>query len=77
MSATIDQLTRDALALTESERALLAQTLLQSLEPAADEGVEEAWADEVHRRVERVREGKAQGRPADQVFRDIWARHSK
>lgn len=38
MSATIDQLTHDALALTEAERALLEQTLLQSLEPVAEEG---------------------------------------
>jgi putative addiction module component (TIGR02574 family) len=77
MAATIEQLTHDALALTEAERAHLAQTLLQSLEPMAEEGVEAAWTDEVARRMERVRQGTAQGRPADEVFRDIRARHQK
>lgn len=74
MPATIEQLTHDALTLSEHERAHLAQTLLQSLEPVADEGVEEAWNTEVARRMERIHQGTAQGRPADEVFRDIRAR---
>jgi putative addiction module component (TIGR02574 family) len=74
MAATIAQLTHEALTLNESERALLAQTLLQSLE-SPEEGVEEAWTAEVGRRLEQVRQGTAQGRPADEVFRDIRARH--
>lgn len=76
MSATIDQLTHEALTLTEKERAHLAQTLLQSLEPA-EEDVEQTWAIEVGRRLERVRQGTAQGRPADDVFRDLRARHQQ
>jgi putative addiction module component (TIGR02574 family) len=62
--------------LGETERAHLAQTLLQSLEPA-EEGIEQEWTAEVGRRLERVREGTAQGRPADEVFRDIRARHQR
>ena len=76
MPATIEQITHEALTLPESDRAHLAQTLLQSLEPA-EEGVEQAWASEVGRRLERVRAGAAQGRPADEVFRDIRARHQQ
>ena len=76
MSTTVDQITHDALTLPETERAHLAQTLLQSLEPA-EEGVEQAWTAEVGRRLERVRQGTAQGRPADEVFRDIRARHQR
>jgi putative addiction module component (TIGR02574 family) len=77
MSATIEQLTSDALTLSETERALLAQTLLRSLELAPDENAEEAWDAEVARRLDRVRQGVAQGRPADEVFRDLRARHEK
>jgi putative addiction module component (TIGR02574 family) len=77
MAATIEQLTHDALTLSEAERAHLAQTLLQSLEPGASETVEEAWDVEVSRRLDEVRQGMAQGRPADDVFRDIRARHGK
>ena len=73
MPTTIEQITHEALTLPETDRAHLAQTLLQSLEPA-EESVEQAWASEVGRRLERVHEGTAQGRPADEVFLDIRAR---
>ena len=75
MSATIEQLTHDALTLLDTERAHLAQTLLRSLEPCAEEGVEELWEAEVARRLERVRQGTAQGRPAEEVFREIRAQY--
>lgn len=71
MAATVEQLTSDALALSEAERAHLAQTLLQSLDSPVETGIEEAWAMEIARRLDRVRQGTAQGRPADEVFRDI------
>jgi putative addiction module component (TIGR02574 family) len=74
---TIEKLTQDALTLPESERARLVQTLLQSLEPSIDEGVDAAWDAEVARRVESVRQCTAHGRPAGEVFRDIRARHEK
>lgn len=74
MSTTFEAITHDALTLPESERAHLAHALLCSLEPA-DEGVEQAWAEEVGRRAERVRMGTAQGRPADDVFRELRARY--
>lgn len=75
MSAKMEKLTQDALTLPDTERAHLAQTLLQSLEPVAEEGIEEAWDAEVARRLEEVHQGTAQGRPADEVFHDIRARH--
>lgn len=76
MATTIEQITHEALTLPETERAHLAQALLQSLEPA-EEGVEQAWVAEVRRRLERVWDGTAQGRPADEVFRDIRACHQQ
>ena len=75
MPATIEQLTHDALTLSELDRAQLAKTLLGSLEPDIEQGVQEAWDMEVSKRLERLRQGAAQGRPAAEVFRDIRARH--
>lgn len=72
MSATAGQLASDALALSEGERACLAQTLLRSLEPR-EENIEQAWAAEIGRRLERVRQGTARGRPATEVFREDGA----
>jgi putative addiction module component (TIGR02574 family) len=76
MPTTIEQITNEALTLPVSERAHLAQTLLRSLEPA-EESAEEAWSHEVSQRLKRVHDGTAQGRPADEVFRDIGARLQK
>lgn len=74
---TVEKLTHDALTLPEEDRAQSVHTLLQSLEPSTDEGVDAAWDAEVARRVESVRQGTAKGRPAEQVLRDIRARHQK
>jgi putative addiction module component (TIGR02574 family) len=75
MASTLDQVTRDALALSEIERAQLAHELLRSLESLMDDDIEAAWTEEVTARANRVREGTAQGRPADEVFGDIRARY--
>lgn len=77
MPVTIEQITQQVLTLSESERARLVQALLHSLDPAPEEGVAEAWETEVTQRAVRVCEGSAQGRPADDVFRDISGRHEK
>jgi putative addiction module component (TIGR02574 family) len=71
------QLTAEALTLPEKERTLLARALLQSLETSADTGVDEAWDAEISRRVETIRQGNVKGRSADDVFKDIRARHEK
>jgi putative addiction module component (TIGR02574 family) len=78
MPVTVESITHEALTLSERERAHLAHALLLSLEASdADSGVEEAWDAEVARRMERVRQGTATGRPADEVFRDLRERLQK
>jgi putative addiction module component (TIGR02574 family) len=74
MASRIEQLTEQALELSESERAGLAHRLLLSLDEPKEEGVEEAWEAEIARRVEQVKNGTAKGRPAEDVLRDIRAR---
>jgi putative addiction module component (TIGR02574 family) len=75
MAATVEKITQDALRLSERERAELAHRILVSLEDAAEENVDEAWDAEIEKRVDRIKEGTAKGRPADEVFRDIRARY--
>ncbi len=74
MAATVDQLAQDALTLSDQERAELAHKLLISFDGVPDEGGEEAWDLEIAKRVQKIRDGTANGRPADQVFRDIKSR---
>jgi putative addiction module component (TIGR02574 family) len=74
VAVTVDQLARDALTLSDQERAELAHKLLISLDSVPDEGAEKAWDQEIAKRVQKIRDGTAKGRPADQVFRDIKSR---
>jgi putative addiction module component (TIGR02574 family) len=75
VAATVEKLAEDALTLSDRERAELAHKLLVSLEGAPEENAEEAWDVEIARRVDRIKEGTAKGRPAEEVFRDIRARY--
>lgn len=61
-------LLRDALVLPAAERAELALKLMESLDGESTVDVEAAWAAEVTRRVEALRRGEAQSRPAAEVF---------
>jgi len=60
--------------LSQKERAELAYFLISSLEPA-EEGVSAAWDTEVARRLAEIREGKAIGKPAEQVFAELRERY--
>jgi hypothetical protein len=74
MSASVAKLTKQALDLSESERAELAHRLLLSLEEVAEEGVVEAWDQEIATRVRRIKNCTAKGRRAEDVPGDLRAR---
>jgi len=62
MSAEVSDLLKRALSLPAEERAALANTLLDSLDPANDQAgdsVEEAWDKEVVRRMKDLEAGRA------------------
>ena len=72
MSPEISDLLKRALALSVDERAALAHTLLDSLE-GTDESVQEAWDDEVARRIGYLKAGKAVTVPWEQLHRELLA----
>jgi putative addiction module component (TIGR02574 family) len=74
MSATITELTQQALGLSASERAELAHCLLISLEETAEQGVDQAWDEEIALRVERIKNSTAKGRPVEDVLADLRSR---
>jgi putative addiction module component (TIGR02574 family) len=78
MSAQAVNITKDALALSQQERAALAHRLLESLEesPSNDPEIADAWNKEIARRVEQIKSGTAKGRPAQDVLAEIRARYS-
>ena len=71
MSRTFTELWREAVELTEEERASLAGLLIDSLEGDPDADVETAWAAEIQRRVAEVESGTARTVPWEEVRRRL------
>jgi putative addiction module component (TIGR02574 family) len=71
MTTLVEELSQRARKLSAEDRARLADDLLASLEaepmqPQAE--VDAAWAQEVSRRADEVRSGRAKTVPADEVY---------
>jgi len=67
MATELRQLFREALELTDSDRATLAGLLIESLETEVDPDVERAWAEEAERRWQEVESGKVRTIPWEEV----------
>jgi putative addiction module component (TIGR02574 family) len=75
MTPQVPELLEKALALSAQERGLLIDRLIEILDDEpADEGVEEAWAKEVERRMGDIRSGRVEIIPGEQVRERLNAR---
>ncbi len=75
MTPQVSEVLEKALALSAQDRGLIIDRLIESLdEGPAEAGVEEAWADEIKRRVDDIRSGKAEMISGDEVRRRLAAR---
>jgi putative addiction module component (TIGR02574 family) len=63
VNARIDQLLDEALSLQTEERSALVLALLESLDGEDEAVVSRAWADEIERRREALRQGRTQAVP--------------
>ena len=72
MSPEVSELLKLALTLPVDERAALANTLLDSLE-STDESVQQAWDEEVARRIEALKAGKAVTVPWEELHHELLA----
>ena len=61
------QILHEALELPPEQRAALADSLLNSLDTEVDADVEQAWQDEIERRIESVRNGTTELVPWEEV----------
>jgi putative addiction module component (TIGR02574 family) len=68
MSNVLADLKEKASRLSETERAELALSLIESLDGPADPDVEEAWRVEIERRIAQIERGEVQLIPGDEVF---------
>ena len=71
MPHTLAEIGQQARDLPAQERARLALTLIQSLEPADDGDVDEAWRIEVEARWNAIERGTAETIAAPEVFAEI------
>lgn len=65
----------EALKLPANERAEVAEQLLASLDEAPDTDVEQAWQEEVQRRLKQVERGEVKTIPWEEVQRRL--RHGR
>jgi len=68
---SIEQMAEEALALPSEARALLADRLVESLDPAEDGQIRQLWAAEARRRLEDVRSGRVKTIPGDEVLAQV------
>lgn len=71
MPLTLEQLTAEALQLPVESRALLADTLVESLDSAEVDDIQRLWTAEAIRRRDEVRSGRVQAIPGEQVLDEV------
>jgi hypothetical protein len=68
MAIPVEKLTEEMLALPSDARALLADRLVESLDPITDDAVRSLWVAEAIRRRDEVRSGAIKPIPAEVVL---------
>ncbi len=73
MTTAFELVEEQALRLSNSERAQLAEHLLVSLGSNADDEIDSAWAKEVEKRMALLESGQVVGVPFEQAMEQIYA----
>ena len=63
------EILEQAMALKPEERFMIVEGLLKSLDEP-DEKIDEIWAEEAEKRLKAYRDGRNEGIPMEEVFRD-------
>ena len=71
MNTRAQQLLRTALTLPDADRAEMAASLIQSLDPQMEEDVQAAWSAEIKRRLESIDNGSVELIPWDDVMGEM------
>lgn len=69
MNTTFEEIAAGAMRLPPRDRVKLAQRLVSTLDPRAENDVEGVWLVEAERRLEELRTGEATGIDASEAFR--------
>jgi putative addiction module component (TIGR02574 family) len=75
MTPETSEVLAKAMQLSSHQRGLLIDRLVESLDDeAADPDAEEAWAEEIKRRIDDIRSGKVKLIPGEEVLRELGTR---
>ena len=66
----------EALKLTANERAEVVERLIASLDEAPDTDVEQAWQEEIQKRLEQIERGEEELIDSDTVMAELRKKHS-
>ncbi len=76
MTRSARELFKEAMRLDSDERAALTGLLIESLEPDAEEGVEQAWVAEIERRMSELDAGAVRTIPWDELRARLYGSRS-
>ncbi len=77
MPLRVEEITEEALALPSEARALLADRLVESLDPAEDGVIHRLWAAEGQRRLQELRSGAVQPIPGEEAIERLRAKYAR
>ena len=75
MKADAKNILEEAMHLEPSTRALIAETLLESLDFEEDFDISQAWRDETQRRCEQIDRGEVELIDSDTVMAELRKKH--
>ena len=76
MKPDVKKIIEDAMQLEPPTRALIAETLLESLDFGEDFAISPAWREEIRRRCEDIDRGKVTLTDSDTVLAELRKKHS-
>jgi putative addiction module component (TIGR02574 family) len=74
MSDGVAEIEAKIRSLSPEEKAELIRALIADLDGPEEDGVEQAWLEEVERRHRELLDGKVRGIPGEQVFENLRSR---
>ena len=77
MPLRVEEITDEALALPSEARALLADRLAESLDPAEDGVIHRLWATEGQRRLQELRSGAVHSIPGEESIERLRAKYAR
>ncbi len=73
---TMKELIEEVVSLPVEERAIVAESILRSLNPPESE-IDRQWAQVAERRLAELRSGAVKPVPGEQVFAKVWTRFER